>query len=1049
MRLNVMLCRNFASCIAILLVLHSFQRTAFAQEASAGLSITVSDPSGALVPDASVVIRNADTNQEQRANSGKRGSSQFSYLKPGHYKIIISKSGFVDLAVDNILLNLGDEKVLQLVLKVGSAAQTVTVDGSGLNLNTTDGSVSTVVDRNFVENMPLNGRSFQDLILLTPGVVTNTPQSAGASGATGEFSINGQRTESNVYTVDGVNANTGGYLYGYGTSGTSGSIPAATALGTTQSLVSVDDLQEFRVNSSSYSAEYGLSPGGQFSFETRSGTNDLHGTLFDYLRNDAFDANNWFDDATTPLTPKPAERQNDFGGTFGGPAWFPKLYNGKNKSFLFFSYEGLRLTEPHAALTTYVPSTSLREAAPPALRPLLNAFPVPTGAALSNGLAPFVGAYSAPASLDSTSIRFDQQLGAKTKVFFRFSDTQSASKVRNTGGFSEIDAATQSSYTNTLGITTSFSEASANDFRFNYTSNVGRGSSTLDAFGGAIPANFIQLQGINTATNPDASAAINLYFPGYSLGLQNYTTTQPQHAFNVNDSVTFAYRNHLLKVGMDFRRISSQLIPRSPLVSLTFNSSTSVSTNTSEYGIVEVTSNSYPAYSNLALYIQDELRATHRLNLSFGLRWELNPPPSSTSGALPYIVQGNLHDPAGLTLAPQNTPFWKTTYFNFAPRIGLAYRAHDEPGHETILRAGGGVFFDSGQQNSTQAFGQSPGQIALGVYGGASFPLTPTQVNLTIANPPTAPYLASGYYFPARQQLPYTLQWNTSIEQALGKTQALTISYVGSNGRRLLSQQYSDPSTGAFADGGLYLENSGTPSSYNALQAKCQRALSRGLQVLASYNWSHSIDFGSQDLDYAQVRGNSDYDSRNNLNFAVTYELPKTNSSPIVDKLANNWLIDGRVGARTAFPVILDGDQITLPNGESTYQGLDLVPNVPVYRHLQGIPGNREINPAAFAFPAGDAYGNAPRNFARGFGMNQVDLAVRRSFSIVDKLNLQFRAEMFNIFNHPNFGYIEPLFGNPQFGQATKTLNESLGNLSPLYQQGGPRSMQLSMKVVF
>ncbi|WP_114210211.1 TonB-dependent receptor [Acidisarcina polymorpha] len=325
MRLNVTLCRTFAFCIALFLLLQSSQLAAFAQGASAGLSIAVSDPSGALVPDATVVIRNTDTNQEQRASSGKRGASQFSYLKPGPYKIIISKSGFVDLAVDKILLNLGDEKVLQFVLKVGSADQTVTVDGSGATINTIDASVSTVVDIQFVANMPLNGRSFQDLILLTPGVTTSSPQQGGSSGGTGEFSVNGQRTQSHVYIVDGVNANTGGGTTGQGTPGTSGNLPAATALGTTQSLVSVDDLQEFRVSNSSYSAEYGLSPGGQFSFQTRSGTTDLHGSAFDYLRNNDFDADNWFNDNTEPITKKPAERQNDFGGTLGGPVWLPVI----------------------------------------------------------------------------------------------------------------------------------------------------------------------------------------------------------------------------------------------------------------------------------------------------------------------------------------------------------------------------------------------------------------------------------------------------------------------------------------------------------------------------------------------------------------------------------------------------------------------------------------------------------------------------------------------------------------------------------------------------
>ena len=1040
--------RYFSALCLLLLVLYT-TITASAQSTDATLSGVVVDPSGKVIQGADIEILNEATGVRYSGMTNDAGIYAVTILPPGQYRIQVSKIGFKTLIKPAITLSVQGAVALNFTLPVGATSESVTIEGGASAINTTDGSVSTVVDRNFVENMPLNGRSFQDLILLTPGVVTNSPQSSGASGATGEFSVNGQRTESNVYTVDGVNANTGGFLYGYGTSGTSGSLPAATALGTTQSLVSVDDLQEFRVNSSSYSAEYGLSPGGQFSFETRSGTNDPHGTLFDYLRNDAFDANNWFNDNTTPITPKTAERQNDFGGTLGGPVWIPHLYNGKDRSFFFFSYEGLRLTQPQAAYTTYVPSISLREEAPTVLQPALNAFPIPTGVALSNGLAPFVAAYSAPSSLDSTSVRFDQQIASKTRVFFRFSDTQSATESRNLVGYSELDSAHQSSYTSTLGLTTYLSATSANDFRINYTASAGGAFSTLDGFGGAVPVSFTQLQGIDATTNPAASASINLYFPGYSAALENYHTTQPQHAWNANDSITFSRGHHLFKAGVDFRRISSLLIPRSPSVSSVFNSSDGIITNTSEYGIAEVQSTTYPAYSNLAIYIQDELRAARRLNLSLGLRWELNPPPASTSGALPYVVQGSLNNPSDLTLAHENTPFWKTTYFNFAPRLGIAYRVHDNQGHETVLRAGGGVFFDSGQQDSTQAFGQSPGQLAYGLYYGSSYPLTPAQVDLTLMNPPVAPYDASGYYFPSRQQLPYTLQWNVSLEQALGKSQAMTISYVGSNGRRLLSQQYSFPATGAFSYGGLVLENSGTTSSYNALQTTFQRTLSHGLQVLASYNWSHSIDFGSQDLDFAQIRGNSDFDLRNNFNVAATYELPDIRSTRVVNVLANHWLVDSRIAARTAFPVILDGNQITLPNGESAYQGLNVVPNVPLYVHVQGIPGNREINPAAFSVPANNAYGNAPRNSVRAFGMNQVDFAVLRSFPVVARLNLQFRAEVFNLLNHPNFGYIYPYYGGLQFGQATETLNESLGNLNPLFQQGGPRSMQLSLKLAF
>lgn len=1058
-------------CLFFLMLLVSIGPSALGQSASsAAVNGIVQDTTDARIPNASVKLINADTGTESNSTSGKDGNFAIPSVLPGHYRLQIEREGFDTTQITGIILNVGDNKSVIIRMKVGSSQQTVTVDGSGLTINTTDGSVSTVIDRQFVENMPLNGRSFQDLIELTPGVVTQSPQVGGQNGSSGEFSVNGQRTESNVYTVDGVNANTGGNIYAEASSGTSGSLPAATALGTTQSLVSVDDLQEFRVNSSSYSAEYGLSPGGQFSFQTRSGTNDLHGTLFDYLRNGALDANNWFNDYTTPITPNPEEQQNDFGGTFGGPIRIPKLFDGKNKSFFFFSYEGLRLTQPTAAMPTYVPDVALRQDAPAVLEPALNAFPIPNGPEVStacdnvtyvcptgdpvgtpvpSSLATFVQAYSSPSSLDSTSIRFDQQITSKIKLFFRFSDTQSMAVSRDGSTLSVLQSAHQSNYTNTLGITSAVAANVANDFRLNYTSSTGSESNILTTFGGATPANLFQLQGIDTTTNPSAYANVALFIAGYSPEVYETQTHQPQHAWDVNDSTTLSYGHQTLKIGADFRRISSKISPFSPEVVSAFDSSAGILTNVSDFEVVDVREATYPAYTNFAVYIQDEFKANQRLNLSFGLRWELNPPPGSTSGPLPYIAEGDLNNPASLTLAPENTKFWKTTYYNFAPRLGVAYRAHETPGQQTVIRAGAGVFFDSGQQDSTQAFFDSLGEGVEQLHFGASYPLTQAQVNVPIVSPPVAPYDELAYYFPTRLQLPYTLQWNLSVEQELGKSQSLTMSYVGSNGRRLVSQQAVSPATGNFDIDGLTVDNSGTTSSYNALQLKFQRTLSRGLQVLASYTWAHAIDFGSQDLDFSQIRGNSDYDLRNTFNVAATYEVPMTHSSRLVNGLTNHWALDIRYLARSAFPVILDGNEITLPSGESAYQGLNLVPNVPVYLHIHGLPGNREINPAAFALPASTAYGDAPRNFVRGFGVDQLDTAIQRVFPVFDRLKLQFRAEAFNVLNHPTFGYIEPLYGNPQFGQATETLNESLGTLSPLYQQGGPRSMQFALKLLF
>jgi hypothetical protein len=319
---------------------------------------------------------------------------------------------------------------------------------------------------------------------------------------------------------------------------------------------------------------------------------------------------------------------------------------------------------------------------------------------------------------------------------------------------------------------------------------------------------------------------------------------------------------------------------------------------------------------------------------------------------------------------------------------------------------------------------------------------------------------------PPHLQLPYTLQWNASLEQALGKSQTLTLSYVGSHASRLLQESTFYPPNNPNAAYGypfVFFEN-GLTSDYDALQAQFRRRLSRGLTALASYTWSHCLDYGSSNLTFGYQRGNCDFDVRHNFNAAFSYDLPDVGHEGFVRAVLHHWGLDDRLTARTGFPVTLQGNGLEQPNGQVYYAGLNLVAGQPVYLYgancatvLQGLgnlqpgqgcPGGRAINPNAFV-DVNSGYGDAPRNFARGFGAWQMDMAVRREFPIHERLKLQFRAEAFNVFNHPNFGTINPFLGQLTFGQATATLASSLGVLSPLYQMGGPRSMQFALKLVF
>ena len=330
-------------------------------------------------------------------------------------------------------------------------------------------------------------------------------------------------------------------------------------------------------------------------------------------------------------------------------------------------------------------------------------------------------------------------------------------------------------------------------------------------------------------------------------------------------------------------------------------------------------------------------------------------------------------------------------------------------------------------------------------------------------NPPTSPYTTPPYGFAPRLQQPYTLQWNLSIEQALGKSQALSISYVGSHASRLLQENEFQPANNPNSSIFTFIEN-GLTSDYDSLQAQFRRRLSRGWTALASYTWSHCIDYGSQNFLIGYQRGNCDFDIRHNFSTALSYDVPNVWHTHFASAVLHHWGIDDRFTARTAFPVTLVGNYLVQTNGQIYDGGLSFVPGQPVYLYGanctstldglgdlgpgEGCPGGRAINPSAFT-AANSGFGDTPRNFARGFGAWQMDLAVRREFPIHERLKLQFRAEGFNMFNHPNFGSIDSNFGSVTFGQATATLANSQGIVSPLYQMGGPRSMQFALKVSF
>ncbi|HEV2836987.1 MAG TPA: carboxypeptidase regulatory-like domain-containing protein [Pyrinomonadaceae bacterium] len=1046
------LLRLVIGILLFLLIVSADSPVTKAQSPTATLTGTVTDPNEAVVPGVNIAVINIAQGFQRTTVTDSEGSFVVAVLPAGHYTVKAEREGFTTVEHHDVILNVNDRVALKIQLKVGSiSSQTVDVIDAPALIDES-ATVGTTVDRRFVENMPLNGRSFQSLITLTPGIVL-VPSAI--NGNSGQFSVNGQRANTNYFTVDGVSANTGnggGSVPGQATSGT---LPALTTFGGTNSLVSVDAMQEFQVQTSTYSAEYGRSPGGQISIITRSGTNDYHGSLFEYLRNDKLDANDWF--ANRAGQPRPPERQNDFGGTLGGPVVLPRFgeggsqpwYNGKNRTFFFFSYEGLRLRTPKFGLTN-VPSVNLRQTAAPGIQPILRAFPLPNGRVLANGFAEFSSGYTDANTLNATSIRIDQNFSNRVTLFGRYNFAPSRSAVRNgQSNLGTLSITELRPQILTVGATMILSPTISNELRANYSVNPAHIFFEQDNFGGTVPLprEFVLLpqyapEGThwNGAVTFALAGLSSAFFPQVPLN----DTAVTQRQLNIIDTLTTTAGAHQLKFGVDYRRLAPVLSPRAYLVNLSGFTPAAVVSGIVPSVTVGAGLETRPIYHEFSAFAHDSWKLSPRLTVSFGLRWDVNPPPGEANGNDPPALTGDLTNLASLDVAPKGSPLWATTYNNFAPRFGVAYRLFDSPGRETVLRGGFGVFYDTGNGQGSAGFDRAP-FVPVRTVANVALPLPPSQV----APPPftfTSPYQLFITFDPDLKQ-PYTLQWNVAAEQSLGSNQTLTMSYVGNAGRRLLVQRTLTltPFNPKFTQ--IRLVTNDSTSDYHSLQMQFQRRLSRGLQALASYTWAHAIDVVSSDVvSNVLLRGDSDYDIRHNLTGAVTYDIPRATKNAVAGAVLRDWSIDTRFNAQTALPLNIISGTITDPtDGTQIGRRVNLIEGVPVYLGDPTVPGGRLINRNAFSTPPGTQQGTLGRNVIRALPAWQIDLALRRQFNLSERVKLQFRAEAFNIFNHPNFGTINTNLTSTTFGQATNMLGTQLSGLTSLFQIGGPRSIQFGL----
>jgi hypothetical protein len=600
-----------------------------------------------------------------------------------------------------------------------------------------------------------------------------------------------------------------------------------------------------------------------------------------------------------------------------------------------------------------------------------------------------------------------------------------------------------------------------NDLRLNYSRNAGTGSFAVDNFGGAVPPSesLLYPSGLSSDTSLYTFSIVGGVNAFYNIGV---SVDSVQKQLNIVDTVSLISGPHQIKFGFDFRRLTPSLGLRKYGQSARFSGvglrpgglpplAGTVLSGISSRTSVESLPQLNLVADNFSAFAQDAWKIKRRLTLTYGVRWEVNTAPSSSDGPQ-LIAVTDLKNLPQITLAPSGSPLWKTTYNNFAPRVGVSYQLFQHPGRETILRGGFGVFYDLGTSTAADALGSLAGRVQ---FLNVPYPLTTAQAApLPLRLTPPFDFLN---LFDPNLRLPRTYQWNVAAEQSLGANQALTASYVAAVGRRLLKQTIELNSVSPISSQ-YRLTVNGSTSDYHALQIQFRRRLARGVQALASYSWSKSIDdFSSDDFAFSPGRAVSDFDIRHSFSAAVTYNIPTPDLGRVGRAIFRDWAADKIYMARSATPINLIAGSVVLGAVSSDVRP-DLILGVPVYIEDATAPGGTRLNRAAFAVPPtvpAPRQGTLGRNALRGFPFWQLDFALRRQFNFNERLNVQLRAEFFNLFNHPNFADPIGSINSALFGRSTQMLSRglgsggSLGGFSPIYQIGGSRSIQMALKISF
>ncbi len=1032
----------------------------FAQGDASRLTGIVVDQTGAVIPGAVVKLLNEKTGATRELAANPQGAYTFTNVSPSTYTVTASAPGMANTEYTHIPLTVGQERVLALTLSPAQVQQSVSVSAGDLVvIDVSSARVGANINEREVANMPLNGRQLSQLYLMAPGA-----QTAGG-GSYDNIRFSGRANQQNAVRFDGVEASSI-------IDASPGNLNGETSTGfRLQS--SLENVQEFRVESSNYPAEYGTGTGGQITVVTKSGSNDFHGSVFEYLRNNSLDARNFFDSTKSPL------RLNQFGASLGGPIK-------KDKAFFFANFEALRQRAGINLIST-VPSLSARSRAVASIKPLLDAYPV--GQQPSSNPDLDIASLNASTALDEYfgSVRFDYAINSKLNLSTRYNRDQGTitSPLDVSGSFQRVSAVPQNAM---ISLQQVYSGNIVNETKFGFNGAKTRINGVAPGVNGidisAISVSYTGTVAIPGVGGQGASAGASTLGGLIRSNSSQNGRAQPYTNYTISfiDNLSILKGNHSLKFGGEWRPIRLYT-DRLGGTTYTYGNISALLANTpSQVQVLGDVSAPNPLHNGIAtnrqlkqsysiFYAQDEWRIRPNLTLNYGLRYEY------------YSVLREANDLYTLFLVGQGLtkgPWYQSSKTNFGPRLGLSW-SPTRFNSKTVFRIGGGYFYGPGQtEDQVQPIDSDRVTVTL---TNAAFPVDSQKIiagvdpnNLSGFTPRA---YAPGYTLPEK-----ILSYTASIQQQFGGGTVLTVAYVGSQGRNLFLRSWANgivgvsmnPTTGAGSAilemgsryGQMDYKTSGGTDHYDSLQTSVQRRFSKGLTLGGQWTYGHSLGNtgGSNEAQTAQNpfnfeadRGNNAFDVRHSMNATALYELPfgkgrsyMSDAHPVTEALLGGWQAGGVVNARTGLPIdvtiarndiayldtrngayvnapILSGSQIvTIPVINNPYGGAfrnNRRPNVVagVNPFLETSDRRFILNPAAFSTPAPGQFGNLGRWALHGPGLVQTDLTLQKKFRISERFNLEFRSEIYNVFNRANFANPPARFNN--------ALGTAAGNLQP------------------